>query len=187
MVYAKSPPHADHDSSVPIQEVGVRRYHRGRFKVEDLVSAGGVVYRQGERGLEVVLCGRTEAGLWGLPKGTPNDDESIEETARREVREETGLDVAIVDKVGEIEYWFTRAEQGKRFHKKVHHFLMAPVGGSIERHDHEYDVVGWFPAAEAERMLTYENEAEILRRAVALLHRRGAVDAAATGLREGAR
>lgn len=140
-----------------------------RLAVHDLVSAGGIVYRTLPSGLEIVLCGRTSAGLWGLPKGTPQDRETIEETARREVREETGLEVQIERKVGEIEYWFTRAEQGKRFHKRVHHFLMVPVGGDVEHHDHEYDLVRWFPAIEAERRLTYENEAEILRRALALL------------------
>ena len=140
-----------------------------RLAVEDLVSAGGVVYRIGEGGPEVVLCGRMAEGLWGLPKGTPLAAETIEETARREVREETGLDVRIERKVGEIEYWFTRPAQGKRFHKRVHHFLMVPVGGDTDQHDHEYDLVRWFPAGEAERRLTYENEVEVLRRAVELL------------------
>jgi 8-oxo-dGTP pyrophosphatase MutT (NUDIX family) len=155
----------------------VRRYRGRRLKVEDLVSAGGIVYRLGERAPEVVLCGRIAAGLWGLPKGTPHDGETIEETACREVREETGLDVVIERKVGEIEYWFARAEQGKRFHKRVHHYLMVSVGGDVDRHDHEYDVVGWFPIDEAERMLTYENEAEVLRRAIALVRERIATDA----------
>jgi 8-oxo-dGTP diphosphatase len=146
--------------------------NRGRrLMVEDLVSAGGIVYRIQERRPEIVLCGRSAAGLWGLPKGTPQEAETIEETARREVREETGLDVRIERKVGEIEYWFTRAEQGKRFHKRVHHFLMVPVGGSVEQHDQEYDQVRWFPADEAERALTYHNEAQILRRALDLLRK----------------
>lgn len=144
-----------------------------RLVVEDLVSAGGIVYRLGDRGPEIVLCGRAAEGLWGLPKGTPEPAETIEDTARREVREETGLDVRIVRKVGEIEYWFTRPHQGKRFHKRVHHFLMEPVGGSTDRHDHEYDLVRWFPATEAQRRLTHHNEAEMLRRALMLLGRDG--------------
>lgn len=140
-----------------------------RFTIEDLVSAGGIVYRTGADGPEVVLCGRPSHNLWGLPKGTPEDAETIEETARREVREETGLSVRIQEKVGEIEYWFTRAEVGKRFHKRVHHFLMVPIGGDTAEHDHEYDEVRWFPAGEAERKLTFPNEAQMLRRAVAIL------------------
>src|SRR5579884_1479118 len=143
-----------------------------RLPIEDLVSAGGVVYRLGGAGPEVVLCGRTATGTWGLPKGTPQDAETLEQTAEREVREVTGLDVRIERKIGEIEYWFTRPAQGKRFHKRVHHYLMAPVGGSTDRHDSEYDVVRWFPAAEAERRLTYHNEVEMLRRALTLVRGR---------------
>ena len=54
--------------------------------VEQAVSAGGVVYRFGDDGLEVLLCGRIVDGLWALPKGTPEDNETLEETAAREVR-----------------------------------------------------------------------------------------------------
>ena len=133
------------------------------------MSAGGVVYRPTERGPEFVLCGRAAAGVWGLPKGTPEAGESIEQTARREVREETGLDVAIERKIGEIEYWFTRAEQGKRFHKRVHYFLMTAIGGSMDLHDHEYDLVRWFGARQAQQTLTYQNEAEMVRQARVLL------------------
>jgi 8-oxo-dGTP pyrophosphatase MutT (NUDIX family) len=146
----------------------VRRGNR-RFAIEDLVSAGGIVYRQGEAEPEVVLCGRPSRGLWALPKGTPEATETLEETATREVTEETGLQVSIERKVGEIEYWFTRAEVGKRFHKRVHHYLMRPVGGDTANHDHEYDEVRWFPASEAARRLTFPDEVEILRRAVALM------------------
>lgn len=146
----------------------VRRGAR-RFEVEDLVSAGGIVYRRGGDEPEVVLCGRPSRGLWALPKGTPERTETLEETARREVTEETGLEVRIERKVGEIEYWFTRAEVGKRFHKRVHHYLMAPTGGDTADHDHEYDEVRWFPVSEAERRLTFSDEVEMLRKAVALL------------------
>lgn len=139
------------------------------LRVEDLVSAGGIVYERREDGPLVVLCGRREEGLWGLPKGTPIEGESIEQTARREVREETGLEVEIEQSIGSIEYWFTRMELGVRFHKIVHHFLMKPTGGAIDKHDHEYDVVEWFPARTAVERLTYRNEADLLRRTLRLL------------------
>lgn len=141
-----------------------------RLRIENLVSAGGVVYRHGQVGVDVVLCGRHDDGvLWGLPKGTPIAGETIEETALREVAEETGFDVEIERPLGSVEYWFSRPEQGVRFHKRVYHFLMLPVGGGFDKHDHEYDVVEWYPALEALQRLTYRNEAEIVQRAVNVL------------------
>jgi 8-oxo-dGTP pyrophosphatase MutT (NUDIX family) len=140
-----------------------------RLRIEDLVSAGGIVYQRTEDGPQVVLCGRRVDGLWGLPKGTPLEGESLEQTARREVTEETGLQVEIERSIGAIEYWFTRIEQGVRFHKTVHHYLMKPVGGGFEQHDREYDIVEWCPAGAAVDRLTYRNEAELLRRTLGLL------------------
>lgn len=143
------------------------------LRTEDLTSAGGIVYRLGERGPEVVLCGRRSDGLWGLPKGTPVRGETLEQTARREVREETGLQVEIQRPLGAIEYWFTRPELGVRFHKIVHHYLMTPTGGGLDQHDHEYDLVEWCPAALAVQRLTYANEAEILQRALVFVPANG--------------
>lgn len=148
----------------------VRRSGR-RLMIEDLVSAGGIVYRRGATEAEVVLCGRPSRGLWALPKGTPEPAETLEQTALREVSEETGLRVDIEQKVGEIEYWFTRAEVGKRFRKRVHHYLMRPIGGDTADHDAEYDEVRWFPVSEARERLTFTDEVEILNKAIALLDR----------------
>jgi 8-oxo-dGTP pyrophosphatase MutT (NUDIX family) len=131
--------------------------------VKDAVAAGGVVLREGERGPEVVIAGRE--GMWVLPKGTPDGDERIEETATREVREETGLDVRIVRPLGTIEYWF--ALPRRRVHKMVHFFLMEPLGGDVSRHDHEYEEVRWVPAEEARRLLTFDTYREMLDRALA--------------------
>jgi 8-oxo-dGTP pyrophosphatase MutT (NUDIX family) len=137
------------------------------LRIEPALSAGGVVYRQGERGPEVVLCGRLHDGLWALPKGTPERGESIEQTAEREVREETGLGVTIVRSLGAIEYAFARPAQGVRFEKTVYHYLMRPDGtGAPEFHDNEYDRVEWFAAEEALRIMTHHNERQVLRRAL---------------------
>ena len=143
-----------------------------KLPVQRAVSAGGVVYRRGPEGVEVVLCGRTEDGVWGLPKGTPNPGESLEEAALREVGEETGLQVAIERKIDTIEYWFAR--EGVRYHKFVHHYLMVPVGGNTADHDWEYDRVEWFPAEEACKTLSYRNEVQVVRRAMVLLEGGGA-------------
>jgi len=142
-----------------------------KLPVERAVSAGGVVYRRGREGVEVVLCGRTSEGIWGLPKGTPDANESLEETAVREVSEETGLRVAIEAKIGTIEYWFAR--EGVRYHKFVHHYLMVATGGSLENHDWEYDRVDWFPLEGACATLSYANEVEVVRKAVTLIEGEG--------------
>ena len=123
-------------------------------KVRTTTAAGGVVTRGAGDDLEVVLTGRTSDGTWVFPKGTPDAGVSIEETALREVREETGLDVSIVAPIGE------------RVHKFVHFFLMRPEGGDVSRHDHEYDDVRWVPADDARRMLSYETYREMLDRAI---------------------
>ncbi len=148
------------------------------FRVEQAVSAGGVVYRHGEHGVEIVLCGRTREALWALPKGTPEYGESLADTALREVREETGLGVTIVDDLGTIEYEFSRPSHSVRFEKTVHHFLMQPDGtGTTAQHDREYDRIEWFPAEEALRLMTHRNEVVIVRRALEAID---AYDGAAT-------
>lgn len=130
--------------------------------MREAVAAGGVVIRRGEHGPEVVLAGRE--GMWVLPKGTPDADERIEDTATREVREETGLDVRIVRPIGQMEYWF--ALPRKRVHKVVHFYLMEALGGDTSRHDHEYDEVRWVPVDDARRMLSFETYREMLDRAL---------------------
>lgn len=139
-------------------------------RIEQAVSAGGVVYRLGEQGLEVVLCGHRAEGLWLLPKGTPEAGETLQETAVREVEEETGLRVEIERKIGSMRYEFS-GSNGTRYHKRVLHHLMTPVSGHLSRHDGEFDDVRWFPTEEALRLLTYPNEREMVRRAVRLIER----------------
>ncbi len=147
----------------------------GNTSVVQLLSVGGVVVRNSEDGPEVALCGHVDgAGFdWGLPKGTPEPGETRPETALREVREETGLEVVIDDYIGEIEYAFPWPDDGLRVeepdgeqvigHKTVLFYLMSAVGGSTDLHDHEFDEVRWFPADAALTSLKYENEAEIVK------------------------
>ncbi len=135
-------------------------------RVQYDVSAGGVVVRcTPEASIEVIICGRIANGLWALPKGTPEQDESHEETAVREVQEETGLRVVILAALGKVGYRFTR--EGILHDKQVFHYLMEPIGGSLEDHDAEFDVVEWLPLEPSTLgRMTYDADVEVLKRAI---------------------
>jgi 8-oxo-dGTP pyrophosphatase MutT (NUDIX family) len=130
------------------------------------VSAGGVVYRREDGDLEVLLAARrTRRGdlAWGLAKGGIEADESIEEAAVREVREETGIDAEIEESLGETRYFYVWDEV--RVRKVVHFFLMRSVGGDIDDHDDEMEDVRWFPLERALKRAAYKGEREVLARA----------------------
>ena len=143
-----------------------------KSRVENPVSAGGVVYQMNSGRLETVLCGRSQPVRWSLAKGTPDDGETLEQTALREVREETGLEVEIDDSLGSIDYWFADLGKDVRYHKTVHFYLMVPVGGATDQHDPEFDVVQWFDAEDALKNLAYANEVNVLQRALDLIAER---------------
>lgn len=131
-----------------------------------------MVYRKVNGGIETVLCGRDKPVRWSLAKGTPDPGETMEQTALREVREETGLEVEIEEPIQSIDYWFAGRESDVRYHKTVHFYLMNPVGGNTEQHDPEFDVVQWFTSDEALETLAYTNEADVLRKALELISQR---------------
>jgi 8-oxo-dGTP pyrophosphatase MutT (NUDIX family) len=130
-------------------------------------SAGGVVIRPGDDGPQLVLGKRRrerDGVTWSLPKGTPDGAETVEETALREVTEETGLDVRILAPLGAIDYFFV--QRGTRIHKTVHYFLMEPTGGDLAAHDHEFDEVRWVDVGAAGEMMSFETERDVVTRAL---------------------
>jgi 8-oxo-dGTP pyrophosphatase MutT (NUDIX family) len=139
-----------------------------RLRQATATSAGGIVIRIVGTDPQLVVGrrNRTRDGVsWTLPKGTPIPRETTEETALREVREETGLEVSIVRPFDDIQYTFYQGRT--RIHKTVHYFLMAPVGGDLGRHDHEFDEVRWIGFDEAATLLTFETERALVARAAA--------------------
>ena len=126
-------------------------------------SAGGIVV-SANRERPALVVGMRRRGrdsvTWTLPKGTPHSGETAAETAIREVQEETGLQVRILEPIPSIEYDFT--QDGTRIHKTVHYFLMAPIGGELSRHDHEFERVRWIPFDEAPGILSFPTERELV-------------------------
>jgi 8-oxo-dGTP pyrophosphatase MutT (NUDIX family) len=141
-----------------------------RLRTSTATSAGGIVVRH-ESGLPWLVVGsrrrERDSRTWTLPKGTPDAGESREQTALREVREETGLEVRITGPLDSIEYWFVQS--GTRIHKTVHYYMMEPTGGDLAAHDHEFDEVRWIPFKDAASMLTFETERALVARAAELL------------------
>ncbi len=141
-----------------------------RLRSTTATSAGGIVTRRNGERLEIVLGRRRrerDAMTWTLPKGTPHARETTEETALREVAEETGLEVRITAPLDSIRYTFV--QRGTRIHKTVHYFLMDPVGGDLSRHDHEFDEVRWVDLHEAATLLTFPTERALVEKATAVL------------------
>lgn len=143
-----------------------------RPRVRRAMSAGGVVYREAPSGVEIVLVARPSEDLWALPKGTPEAGETREQTAMREVSEETGLEVELLDELGEVRYQFADRD-GTTIDKTVYYFLMSATGGGhVNDHDHEHELVDWFDVHEAQRLITHRNQLPILERAADCIERR---------------
>ena len=130
-------------------------------------SAGGVCVRR-MRGRDYVAAVRVKNGtVLALPKGHIDGDETSAEAAAREVREEAGVDGTLVEKLGDVRYWYRR--DGQRVMKNVAFFLFRYRSGSVEDHDHEVDSAEWVPLEEAPKQLAYRGEREMAEAALSAL------------------
>ncbi|MGX7823764.1 NUDIX hydrolase [Actinokineospora sp. 24-640] len=149
---------------------GRRARGRGRaLKTVDETSAGGLVI-DAARG-RVAVIGRLDRRgqlLWSLPKGHIEAGETPEQTAVREIAEETGIDGEVVRPLGTIDYWFI-ADGTRRVHKTVHHFLLIAQSYELSDEDVEVSEVAWVDIAELEARLAYGDERRLVRRARQLL------------------
>lgn len=127
--------------------------------------------KPGDEGHDVVIIRTTNlkgAEVWTLPKGTPEEGETPETTALREVLEETGIEAEIIEPLEDITYWFVAAAEQARYKKTVHYFLMRATGGDPSRHDGEVEEVRFVPVEEAPRLVTYPSDRKVLKRLVEL-------------------
>ena len=138
-------------------------------------SAGGLVLdampgQAGTPAPRAALIGRRDRRgrmIWSLPKGHLEAGESAEEAAIREVREETGLEGAVVAPLGTIDFWFMADD--RRIHKTVHHYLMTMTGGALTADDVEVDEVMWVPLDEVTARLSYRDERGLMAKVPGIL------------------
>ncbi len=135
------------------------------------ISSGGVVFRPAGATCEVALIrvARADGHAWTLPKGWVEKGEDLEQTAVREVREETGLQAKVLRKLGEITYEFYAKPDRSRVLKTVHVFLLECLGGNIADHDDEVEEARWFPYDDAVKALAHKNERDMLEKARGLI------------------
>jgi 8-oxo-dGTP pyrophosphatase MutT (NUDIX family) len=129
-------------------------------------SAGGLVIRNLRERPHVAVV-RVRDQVLALPKGHPEQGESAQDAALREVREETGLEATPVEKLGDIRYWYAR--DGDRVLKIVSFFLLRYRSGRLEDHDHEVEEALWIPLEEASARLAHRGEKEMAETALSRL------------------
>ena len=137
-------------------------------------SAGGVLVRS-IRGVPHLAAIRPQGkpeGVWALPKGNLDPGERPEETAVREVLEETGVSGRLVEKLGDVKYTYTR-HGGLRVFKIVSFYLLTAGRGRLgaieERMKVEVAEARWLPLDEAPGLLAYEGEREMAAKAIEAL------------------
>ena len=138
------------------------------MSTEREVSYGGVVVRGDEM---VVIVPRGRRRVLGLPKGGPMEGETPEQTAAREVREETGITARVRERLGQVDYTYRRG--GRNIAKTVHFYLCLFEAGDTADHDHEVDDARWMPLRDARRRLSYPGERAMVERALSVLRPNG--------------
>ncbi len=129
-------------------------------------SAGGIVYKHEDGKIWILLAQHSYHHGWVFPKGLIGDNiegENKEDTAVREVEEETGVMAKIRESLPEINYWYVF--NGEKRKKTVYYYLMEFVSGDITKHDKEMENVEWLPIDEVEKRLTFKADRKVWREA----------------------
>ncbi len=140
-----------------------------RRRIATQRSAGGVIYKKEGNRWKICLIAKRGKKVWALPKGRVAAGETLEETAYREILEETGHEVEVQDLIDEIDYYFYYKENKTFYHKRVSFFMLKLLRENVKERDQEADDVKWFDLGQAKKRLTYLNERKVLRKAESIL------------------
>jgi 8-oxo-dGTP pyrophosphatase MutT (NUDIX family) len=159
---------AANGSSAAVAGIGRPRRRQGpRLRTVHEISAGGLVIdgidgpREDQLAALIGRMDRRGRMIWSLPKGHIEQGETAEQTAIREVAEETGIHGHVLAALGSIDYWFVT--EGRRVHKTVHHYLLRFSGGELCDEDVEVTEVAWVPVTELPKRLAYADERRLAR------------------------
>lgn len=133
-------------------------------------SAGGIVYKKTGNNVFILVAQHSGHHGWVFPKGLIGDhvkNEGKEETALREVKEETGVMGKIIKPLTPKTYWYEW--EGQKIKKTVYYFLMEFVSGDIKDHDWEMESVEWLEKNEVEDRLTYPSDKKVWKEASKLI------------------
>lgn len=133
-------------------------------------SAGGIVFKKSNDSTFILIAQHSQHHGWVFPKGLIGDHvkgEGKEETALREVEEETGVRGKIIKLLTPAQYWYVF--EGEKIKKTVYYFLMEFVSGDISKHDFEMENVEWLSGDQVENRLTYQSDKKVWQEAKKLI------------------
>lgn len=142
---------------------------RGNKAVREY-TAGGMVWRKVNGEYQILMI-QDRVGRWTIPKGHVEEGESLEETALREIGEETGLhELKLGERLDKIHFFYRR--EGKLIFMTTYVFLIEATGNSdavVPEDSEGIADVKWFPAADAIRMVEYRDTERLFRIGLSLL------------------
>jgi 8-oxo-dGTP pyrophosphatase MutT (NUDIX family) len=126
----------------------------------EIRACGGVIHKKKGDDHYILLIRKRNSTIWSLPKGHKKNNESDQDTALREVKEETGFTCLLEGKIGEINFQYHK--KGQDYRERVVYYAMAPDQKTNIIDTNEIDEIRWFSLYDADKQLYYQNERDIL-------------------------
>lgn len=129
-------------------------------------SCGGIIFYKTKQNTKILLVKNNNGRYWSFPKGHIEQGETEQETAIREIKEETGLDVTLVNNFREISEY---CPFGK-IRKRVVFFLARAFTDNVKIQEEEIDSFIWVDLQQARKLCSYDNDLRIIDKAETTIH-----------------